>query len=242
MKIFCIHGNFQTAEVWHPLAASLVREDLDLSVVTEDLYAARFDGFEDWTEDFCRRVESQTRGLKSILLGYSLGGRLALHACLRRPDLWQAVVLVGSDPGLGTEQEKQSQLLRDQAWAARLIEEPMDSLILEWDRQSVFCNLANSAPRHLEELNPQDLSRHLDIFSKGRQRNLVPELSQLKNLPILFLFGEKDEKYARLGKELAERCPCIRAIAIREAGHRVPWDNKIEFARILARFIEEIRP
>ena len=81
----------------------------DLDMVCEDLYAKQFEGFDDWTEDFCNRVESEANGEKSILLGYSLGGRLALHACVRRPDLWQAVVVAGADPGLESEEDKRFQ-------------------------------------------------------------------------------------------------------------------------------------
>ena len=100
MKIFCIHGNFQKAKVWQPLEERMKAVFSDLEMITEDLWAKQFQSFDDWTEDFCNRVESEGNGEKSILLGYSLGGRLALHACVHRPDLWQSVVVAGADPGL----------------------------------------------------------------------------------------------------------------------------------------------
>jgi len=208
----------------------------DLEMVTEDLYAKPFQGFDDWTKDFCDRAELAANGEKSVLLGYSLGGRLALHACIHRPDLWQGVVLVGADPGLGSSEEKNQQFTRDRNWADRLKKEPLEQLVREWDEQPVFCGIENSAPRNLEELDPIQLSQQFEVFSKGLQQNLVPALSELKNPPVLFLAGEKDKKYQQIGDELAELCPVVKSQWVEDSGHRVPWENPESFSRILIDF------
>ena len=208
----------------------------DLEMVTEDLYAKPFQGFDDWTKDFCDRAELAANGEKSVLLGYSLGGRLALHACIHRPDLWQGVVVVGADPGLGSNEEKNQQFTRDRNWADRLKKEPLEELVREWDEQPVFCGIENSAPRNLEELDPIQLSQQFEVFSKGLQQNLVPALSELKNPPVLFLAGEKDKKYQQIGDELAELCPVVESRWVEDSGHRVPWENPESFSRILIDF------
>ena len=208
----------------------------DLEMVTEDLYAKPFQGFDDWTKDFCDRAELATNGEKSVLLGYSLGGRLALHACIYRPDLWQGVVVVGADPGMGSGEEKNQQFTRDRNWADRLKKEPLEQLVREWDEQPVFCGIENSAPRNLEELDPIQLSQQFEVFSKGLQQNLVPALSELKNPPVLFLAGEKDKKYQQIGDELAELCPVVKSQWVEDSGHRVPWENPESFSRILIDF------
>ena len=208
----------------------------DLEMVTEDLYAKPFQGFDDWTKDFCDRAELAANGEKSVLLGYSLGGRLALHACIHRPDLWQGVVVVGADPGLGSNEEKNQQFTRDRNWADRLKKEPLEQLVREWDEQPVFCGIENSAPRNLEELDPIQLSQQFEVFSKGLQQNLVPALSELKNPPVLFLAGEKDKKYQQIGDELAELCPVVESQWVEDSGHRVPWENPESFSRILIDF------
>ena len=208
----------------------------DLEMVTEDLYAKPFQGFDEWTKDFCDRAELAANGEKSVLLGYSLGGRLALHACIHRPDLWQGVVVVGADPGLGSNEEKNQQFTRDRNWADRLKKEPLEQLVREWDEQPVFCGIENSAPRNLEELDPIQLSQQFEAFSKGLQQNLVPALSELKNPPVLFLAGEKDKKYQQIGDELAELCPVVESRWVEDSGHRVPWENPESFSRILIDF------
>ena len=207
-----------------------------LEMVPEDLYAKPFQGFDDWTKDFCDRAELAANGEKSVLLGYSLGGRLALHACIHRPDLWQGVVVVGADPGLGSSEEKNQQFTRDRNWADRLKKEPLEQLVREWDEQPVFCGIENSAPRNLDELDPIQLSQQFEVFSKGLQQNLVPALSELKNPPVLFLAGEKDKKYQQIGDELAELCPVVESRWVEDSGHRVPWENPESFSRILIDF------
>jgi 2-succinyl-6-hydroxy-2,4-cyclohexadiene-1-carboxylate synthase len=208
----------------------------DSEMITEDLNSKPFQGFDDWTKDFCDRAELATNGEKSVLLGYSLGGRLALHACIHRPDLWQGVVVVGADPGLGSSEEKNQQFTRDRYWADRLKNEPLEYLLREWDEQPVFCGIENSAPRNLDELDPIQLSQQFEVFSKGLQLNLVPSLSELKTPPVLFLAGEKDKKYQQIGDELAELCPVVKSQWVEDSGHRVPWENPESFSRILIDF------
>ena len=236
MKIFCIHGNFQTAKVWQPLEERMKARFSDLEMITEDLCARQFQSFDDWTEDFCGRVDAQANGEKSILLGYSLGGRLALHACLSRSDLWKSAIVIGADPGLESEEEKRLQLDRDRNWAERLKREPLEKLVNEWDAQSVFCGIGNQAPRNLGEMHPDRISHQFEVFSKGIQQNLVPKLAELKKPPVLFVSGEKDHKYQGIGEKLAKSSSVFRAEVIANAGHRVPWENPESFVQVLIDF------
>jgi 2-succinyl-6-hydroxy-2,4-cyclohexadiene-1-carboxylate synthase len=236
MKIFCIHGNFQTAKVWQSLQERMKTEFSDLDMITEDLYAKPFQSFDDWTEDFCVRGEVKANGEKSILLGYSLGGRLALHACLSRPDLWLGAIIVGADPGLESEEEKRLQLDRDRKWAERLKREPLEKLAEEWDAQAVFCGIENSAPRNLDELDPTQLSQQFEVFSKGLQENLAPKLAELQRPPILFLSGEKDQKYQGIGEKLSKSSSVVKAQVVPDSGHRVPWENPESFSQVLIDF------
>ncbi len=236
MKLFCIHGSFQTPSVWEPLANCQAVRNAKLECVAEDLNARTFDGFEHWSEDFCQRVESSHEGEQSLLLGYSMGGRLALHACLRRSDLWKGVVVVGADPGFASKEERSAQARRDRSWSQRVRKESLKKLADEWDAQSVFCGIENRALRNLDDLDPENLSRQFDVFSKARQRNLVPDLAKLENPPILFLSGEEDLKYGRIGEELAEACSAVQSKVLRHAGHRAPWENPESFVQVLIDF------
>ena len=92
-KLFCIHGNFQTPSVWKPLAENLKARNVNFDVIPVNLENYSFDGFDRWVDDFCNCVEVRSCCEKSFLLGYSLGGRLALHASLHNSNLWQGIIL-----------------------------------------------------------------------------------------------------------------------------------------------------
>ena len=236
MKLHCIHGNLQTKRIWKPLADRFDLQGAEVSLSCEDLYEEQALGFKEWTEGFCKRVECDSRGEKTFLLGYSLGGRLALHAFLARPDLWSGVIVVSADPGSGGPDEKKLQLEKDKQWAERFRSEPMKSLLAEWDHLPVFCSIPNPVPRNPEELDAEKIARLFEVFSKGCQRDLLPELSKLEAPPVLYLSGEKDKKYGELGEKLAASCPIVRHRVIPQAGHRVPWENPESFARVLIDF------
>ena len=235
-KLFCIHGNFQTPSVWKPLAENLKARNVNLDVIPVNLENYSFDGFDCWVDDFCNSVQTLAGQEKSFLLGYSLGGRLALHASLQNPNLWKSAILVGADPGLESEEEKRLQLDRDRNWAERLRREPLEKLVDEWDAQSVFCGIGNQAPRNLGEMDPDRLSHQFEVFSKGIQQNLVPKLAELKRPPVLFVSGEKDHKYQGIGEKLAKSTSIVKAQVIADAGHRVPWENPESFVQVLIDF------
>ena len=235
-KLFCIHGNFQTPSVWKPLADNLKTRNVNLDVIPINLENYSFDGFDRWVDDFCNSVQTLAGQEKSFLLGYSLGGRLALHASLHNPNLWQGMIIVGADPGLESQEEKKLQLDKDRSWAERLKREPLEKLVDEWDAQSVFCGIRNQAPRNLGEMNPDRLSQQFKVFSKGIQQNLAPKLAELKRPPILFLSGDKDDKYQKIGEELAKSSSIVKAQVVPDSGHRVPWENPESFVRVLIDF------
>jgi 2-succinyl-6-hydroxy-2,4-cyclohexadiene-1-carboxylate synthase len=240
MKLHCIHGNLQTKRVWEPLVDRFESLDADLSLVCEDLHEGHSLGFEQWTEEFCQRAQRDSQGEKTFLLGYSLGGRLALHACLAKPDLWSGVIVVSSDPGLCGPDEKKLQLEKDKQWAERFRSEPMESLLAEWDDLPVFCSIPNSVPRNSEELDAEKTARFFDLFSKGRQSDLLPGLSRLQAPSVLYLSGEKDSKYGELGEKLTASCSVVRHKIIPNAGHRVPWENPDSFVETVLEFMGSV--
>ena len=170
-------------------------------------------------------------------MGYSLGGRLALHAILQNPALWQGAIIVSADAGLKTKRERTHALQRDQEWARRFITEDWEHLLTEWDQQSVFAGRKNSAERAEKDFSRESISRMFDVFSKGRQLDLLPALNKLRQPPILFVSGEDDEKYSARGQELSAVCANAEHAIIPDAAHRVPWENPTGFVAVVQSFI-----
>jgi pimeloyl-ACP methyl ester carboxylesterase len=58
-------------------------------------------------------------------------------------------------------------------------------------------------------------------------------LSELKTPPVLFLAGEKDQKYQGIGEKLSKSSSVVKAQVVADSGHRVPWENPESFSQVL---------
>lgn len=198
------------------------------------------DFFEAWADSFVARV----RG-RPILLGYSMGGRLAMHALVRYPNRFRGAILVSANPGLSSEAflERSTRIDRDEQWAQRLEAltdfsggDTWEDFIQNWNRQSVFQNGIENFQRQKENYDPRVLAGQMRSWSLGRQRDLLPELACL-SIPILWVVGEQDSKYMALSQRFEMiRAPHVDTQVWRApgAGHRVPWEQPELFsARVL---------
>ena len=240
MRIWCLHGSLQTALVWKPIGNAIESEFGSVQVEAVNLYENEYESFGDWREQFYEKVEEQTKGEPSLLLGYSMGGRLAMNACVHRPSLWSGVIAVGADPGLISDDARSKQLQKDLEWARRFRTEDIQELLVEWDELPVFCGRSNCASREISELDSEKISRFFDVFSKARQGNMLPMLRKLKTPPLLYISGCDDIKYTKIGQDLAAHCMPVRHQIIPNAGHRVPWESQDAFISEVSVFIDAV--
>lgn len=170
-----------------------------------------------------------------ILLGYSLGGRIALHTLFQAPASWKGAIFISTHPGLQTIEEKEHRLQQDKAWAHRFRVEPWDPLMKEWDSQSVF---QQSAPlmRKESDFDREKLAFMLERWSLGHQEDFRPYIEKL-NIPVLWIAGEHDTKFNSLIPNNLGKHPLSKSLIIPGAGHRVPWDQPALFQQA----VEELR-
>lgn len=172
-----------------------------------------------------------------ILIGYSLGARIALHALVDRPDLWNAAVLISAHPGLDSEYARKERLINDEKWAERFLCEHWDSLLAAWNSQPVFST--KGLPRSEKEYSRETLAEALTGWSLGKQKDLRSEIAKL-DLPLLWITGEEDIKFTTIAKNVKLSHPLSRQKVISKAGHRAPWENEPEFTTELNSFINTI--
>ena len=135
-------------------------------------------------------------------LGYSLGGRVALHLALAQPDLVAALILIGTHPGIEDDDERAARRRADDELADHLEVVGLEAFLDEWLAQPLFASLPPEADQRAERLvnDPGALAATLRNLSTGRQVprwDLVPAL----DMPVLVLAGERDEKYTRLSRQ-----------------------------------------
>jgi len=173
----------------------------------------------------------------SVLLGYSMGGRIALHMLLEGgAHLWRAAVIVSASPGLKTEAERERRAAQDARWADRFRRDPWNTLLRDWNAQPVF---EGEPPlrRDEDDFDREQLASALESGSVGLQANLRPALAKL-DVPVLWVAGERDEKYVELARECAALNPRFEARIVSGAGHRAPWSTTDEFRTAVEAWIE----
>jgi len=187
-----------------------------------------WNSLKEWAHDFNQK---QLTPKQAILMGYSLGGRLALHALLDAPAKWKGAIIISSHYGLEDPSLRQQRLIHDEKWAHRFETEPWEQLMQSWNAQHIFKNEA-SFQRLEESYCRQQLAQVLRKSSLGVQENLKDKIDQL-NIPILWITGANDQKYCKLAATLNFTHPLSQKMTIQGAGHRAPWKDSKTFQQVI---------
>lgn len=206
-----------------------------LNVQPFDINHFSWKSLSDWGRKFNQHVKNTP---PSILIGYSLGGRLALHSLLDNPSQWKGAVIISSHPGLQDPQEKAKRLEQDRHWANKFQTEDWATLMKTWNEQKLFTH--DFAVERKERNYKRDkLSQTLINGSLGGQEDLREAISRLQ-IPILWLTGSKDNYYSSLAKSLSLQHPFSRWIQVEGAGHRIPWTHRDVIHNICADYLKYI--
>ena len=242
VNLWCLHGNLQVPSAWDPIEETFLQEHLADATAVKfrkiEVWDLRADSINHWVSLFFDNLNNlREKASEHWLMGYSLGGRLALHALLKRPDLWKGAIIIAAHPGLEGRTDRVEQCKRDKIWAERFRIESWNDLIEEWNRLPVFGKRPN--PLSLKEgvVSRDSIAQAFNVFSKGRQEYLVPHLKKIKDIPVLYIAGREDVKYTKIGMELTTECPAVTLTVIDGACHRVPWENKERFVEVVQQFI-----
>lgn len=206
--IWALHGFLGVASDWDFL---LPRE----KVKAVDLYENQ-QNFQLWAKSFNQRVR-ESGAESNILLGYSLGGRLALHVFFDDPELWSKALFLSTHPGLKTEEEKEQRLQMDEVWAQRFLGDPWRDVMAGWNDQSVLSQ-GSSPQRSEENYEREKLAFCLRSWSLGLQDDFRPLIAEHRE-KITWLTGERDEKFSALAKE-----PSIQGHSLKDCHHRLLWE------------------
>lgn len=208
------------------------------NIITHNLFNGSIspseDGFWEWAHRFNAQVESN-----GIYLGYSLGGRLGMHALLDNPKKWKAAIFVSAHTGIQSPQDRSTRLQDDLKWAERFKSDPWDLVLSDWNAQSVFGGMPYLLPREEKDFCREHLSFLLTRYSRGHQDNLKDSIQQVY-VPILWICGEKDHKFQQAAKDLLFHHKKSNVQIIPGAAHRVPWEQPHFFKQLVHTFINEV--
>ncbi len=176
-----------------------------------------------------------------FLVGYSMGGRLALYLTLHFPERFSKVVLESASPGLKTKRDQLERRQRDLELAHKLETSDFSSFLSSWYNQSLFASLENHpafelliASRLIN--NPFELAKSLRNLSIGCQPSLWDKLKQNRN-PLLLLVGEYDAKFLAINSEMAGLCKSVRLEMVNNCGHNIHFENPKKFVENVQKFL-----
>jgi 2-succinyl-6-hydroxy-2,4-cyclohexadiene-1-carboxylate synthase len=179
------------------------------------------------------------------LLGYSMGGRLAIRLALDHPGRVRRLVLISCNPGMDDAKERAERRLRDEHLAQILEEDGIGPFVAWWQSNPIL-KPAKPLPRSVEEslrcmrLNhePTGLAMALrQLGSSDDANDLWPRLGELR-MPVLLVHGKADARYAGIISAMAKRIPASRLEAIADAGHAIHREQAPALMKLVCGFLD----
>ncbi|MEH0884343.1 2-succinyl-6-hydroxy-2,4-cyclohexadiene-1-carboxylate synthase [Enterobacter sp. UNJFSC 003] len=191
-------------------------------------------GFTDVSDVLARTLLSYNI-LNFWLVGYSLGGRIAMfHAC-QQPKGLCGIVVEGGHPGLQDADARKMRRTSDNHWATRFRTEPLSHVFADWYQQPVFASLTQTQRSELTVLRSQNNGANLATMLEATSLAVQPDLRAAlgaRDFPFYYLHGERDKKFAAVAAELN----AVRHI-IPHAGHNAHRENPAAVAASLAQIL-----
>jgi 2-succinyl-6-hydroxy-2,4-cyclohexadiene-1-carboxylate synthase len=171
------------------------------------------------------------------LVGYSMGGRIALHAAFALPGRVRRLVLIGASPGLESATARAQRRASDERLAAELEGEPIERFAARWAETAVLVDqpepvrAAVGSDRLRNE--PAGLAAALRGLGTGALPSLWPRLGSLE-IPVELIVGDRDAKFREIAARMVEGLPDGRVKIVPDAGHAVHAEAPAAVARVIA--------
>lgn len=247
-RIIFLHGFLGSGSDWLPVARQLCNDyccvmvDLPGHGKAGFLQTPQIDGFFEQTADALAELLQESGSSPNYLVGYSMGGRLALALLLRHQELFTKAVIVSASPGLRTTKEQIERQEHDEK-ISRKIEHNFEGFIKAWYDQPLFASLKQhpvfkevESERKIND--PRNLALALRVLGTGRQHSQWESI-QHNNVPVRFFTGEKDERYVEIGRQMVKLCAGSDLEIFPHCGHTLQLENKELFLDRLRFFFNQ---
>lgn len=183
---------------------------------------------------------------KTHILGYSMGGRLALTFAVKYPKYVSSLIIESSSPGLETEQERLERIRKDEALADFIIEKGMEAFVDYWEtlplflsQQSLPIDVRGRIRNQRFNNNPLGLANSLRGMGSGRQPSLWNCLHRLY-MPVYLIVGEKDQKFCQIAEKMSKRIPNAKTTVEEAVGHAIHVEHQEIFGERVIDFLKSI--
>ena len=181
---------------------------------------------------------------RTVVLGYSMGARIALHLAHAAPERVAALVMESGSPGLATAEERAARRASDEALAAAIERDGVEAFVTRWERQPLFASQETLPPEARDALHRQrlrnstvGLANSLRGMGTGAQESLWDRLGTI-DVPTLLIAGALDAKFRSIASQMAQHMPRSHLVLVPGAGHTVHLEQPGEFDRLVVREFE----
>lgn len=190
----------------------------------------------------------QGLNIQSIhLLGYSMGGRLALSFACAYPEMVTSLIVESSSPGLKDEREQHARTDADEALASRIETEGITSFVDYWENIPLFAPTKRLDKAIQEKIRQERLAQKamglansLRGMGTGKQPSLWHCLPECK-FPVLLLAGDEDEKFIKIANEMEKDLPNAKKILINDSGHMIHVEQPQIFGKIIKDWLMQVQ-
>lgn len=233
-RVVLVHGFTQTGACWGPIPDALAGH---FEVVLVD--APGHGGSTAVEADLEGTADLLTEFGPAHYVGYSMGGRMALHLAVRQENPIERLVLIGATPGIEENDERHRRQMADERLADRLLEIGVAAFLDEWLAQPMFERLPPDSEclRSRRANTAEGLARSLRRCGTGSQRSLWPELGHVST-PMLLVTGSADAKFTAIAAEMGEASGSpTTTCTIPGAGHAAHLEQPEMFVPRLLEFL-----
>lgn len=178
------------------------------------------------------------------IMGYSMGGRLALYSVLYDQKRFSFLIIESATPGLRVDDSREARRLWENKIVHQLLTVPFPSFLKEWYAQPLFA--AQSRHPDLQQFltrrfdnDPLALATVFQNFAASTQPDLWPQLGKL-NLPLLLMAGKKDLKYQQILRQFQISAPQASLEILEDCGHHIHFEQPVQFASKIRSFIHSV--
>ena len=217
MPAILLHGFTQTGRSWER-----VQRATSLDVLAPDLRGHGASGALRPVDFPTVVADVAALTHEGVLCGYSMGGRIALHAALAHPERVRRLVLVSTTAGIEGPGERAERRAADEALAAEIEHDGIEAFAARWGAQPLFADLPPdaAAAAHADRLrnDAAGLAAALRGLGTGVMEPVWHRLGEL-HMPVAVLAGERDAKFLALARRLAGAVPEATFTVVLGAGH-----------------------
>ncbi|GCE25571.1 putative 2-succinyl-6-hydroxy-2,4-cyclohexadiene-1-carboxylate synthase [Dictyobacter alpinus] len=248
-----IHGFTGNATSWGALLEHLAGQDMHV-ISLEMLGHGRSSAPEDPTRysmEHCQQdILAALQALHiapgaAILLGYSMGGRIALYTALS--GYFRALVLESASPGLAIAEEREQRQRSDEALATCIEDYGLEAFVSYWESRPLFASqekLSIAQRAKLREQRLHNTPRGLANSLRGVGTGIQPALHQRLNeitVPVLLITGQDDPKFCAIAREMATQLPQAQHQIVPNAGHTVHFEQPEAFETLVRNFTNSVQ-